>query len=260
MTFDALFVLFALVGACALVQREWLSADAAFMTGLSLVTVAGVIEPDEAVRGFANTVVVAIASLYIIMAGLRQAGLVDRLFVRAVEGTIEQRDWRRTLEQLGLARLFDIASPRNIEASNSDGETSTQPRDRWTGGAILASLVVLPATGTVRFETAAILGATSVVVSGLLSPSAARRAVKWEFVIVIGAILGFSKAFIATGVVDTMRAWVPSMSAHIGSSLPVLLMVASGGLLAALDRRRAAASLLPVLCSAGLVASMGMGL
>lgn len=267
MTLEALFVMLVVLGSCVLVQREWLSADAAFMAGLSLVTVAGILEPGEAVRGFAHSAVFAVASIYVVVAGLKRAGIFDRLFAHAVEGSVDGTRWQRALDALGLARIlgFDTSSHAESHATpdpkdvHRDDATSTSSRELWIGCGILATLVVLPATGTIRFETSAILGAVSVVVSGLLSPEAARRAVNWELVVVIGAVIGLSDAFVATGALEAAHTWVPTLAAELGPSLPLIVVVASMGLLSALDRRRAAASILPVLCSVGLLASMGIG-
>ena len=51
--------------------------DLLFLTGLAIVTVTGVISPEQAVSGFANTAVLMIGALLVVSAALRHTGVLD---------------------------------------------------------------------------------------------------------------------------------------------------------------------------------------
>ncbi len=57
--------------------RRNVSVDLVFMTGLMIVTLCGVISPDEALRGFASPAPLTVAGLLAVAAGLRTTGVLD---------------------------------------------------------------------------------------------------------------------------------------------------------------------------------------
>ena len=61
----------------ALLMRRRTPMEVLFLGGMLLVTVAGIITPEQAVRGFSNSAVIAIASLFVVVAGLRDTGVID---------------------------------------------------------------------------------------------------------------------------------------------------------------------------------------
>jgi di/tricarboxylate transporter len=54
------------------------STDLLFLGGLVAVTLLGVIEPAEALSGFANEAVITVGALFVVAAGLRSTGVLDR--------------------------------------------------------------------------------------------------------------------------------------------------------------------------------------
>ncbi|SMO78677.1 SLC13 family permease [Fodinibius sediminis] len=78
MGFDQLLIfgvlLFAFVG---LAVDLW-SPDAVLLTALAVVTVSGVISLEQAAEGFGNTTLIALGSLYVVAAALRESGALDR--------------------------------------------------------------------------------------------------------------------------------------------------------------------------------------
>ncbi len=54
------------------------SPDAVLLTALAIITVGGVINLEQAFQGFGNTTLLALGSLYIIAASLRESGALDR--------------------------------------------------------------------------------------------------------------------------------------------------------------------------------------
>jgi di/tricarboxylate transporter len=61
----------------ALQLRRRVSADLLFLGGLVVVTLLGVIPPEDAVAGFANPAVLMIGSLFVVAAALRATGVLD---------------------------------------------------------------------------------------------------------------------------------------------------------------------------------------
>lgn len=67
-------LLFALIG---LAIDLW-SPDAILLTALAILTVSGVISLELAFQGFANTTIIALGSLYVVSAAMRESGALDR--------------------------------------------------------------------------------------------------------------------------------------------------------------------------------------
>lgn len=77
MSFDLLLTVGVLVGALALLMTDALSADAVLLGGLVVVVLGGVIDLDRALQGFGNSTLLALGSLYVVAAGLRETGALD---------------------------------------------------------------------------------------------------------------------------------------------------------------------------------------
>ncbi|MCC7413866.1 MAG: SLC13 family permease [Gammaproteobacteria bacterium] len=63
----------------ALLTRTRLATDVVLMAGLTLLILAGIVGPDEALGGFANSSVATVAVLYVVVAGLVDTGAVQAL-------------------------------------------------------------------------------------------------------------------------------------------------------------------------------------
>ena len=76
--------------------RRGVPTDLLFLTALLVVTLTGVISPQEALAGFANPAPIAIAGLLIVAAGLRSSGALDLLGTRLLgkARTEQQALWR----------------------------------------------------------------------------------------------------------------------------------------------------------------------
>lgn len=77
MSFDVVLTIGVLVGALALLMSDVLSADAVLLGGLVIVVLGGVIDLERALQGFGNSTLLALGSLYVIAAGLRETGALD---------------------------------------------------------------------------------------------------------------------------------------------------------------------------------------
>ncbi|MDX1640397.1 MAG: SLC13 family permease [Balneolaceae bacterium] len=55
------------------------SPDAILLTALAILTISGVISLEQAFQGFANTTLIALGSLYVVSAAMRESGALDRV-------------------------------------------------------------------------------------------------------------------------------------------------------------------------------------
>lgn len=78
MGFDQLLILVVLFFAFIGLAIDLWSPDAVLLTALAIVTVSGAISLDQAVEGFGNTTLIALGSLYVVAAALRESGALDR--------------------------------------------------------------------------------------------------------------------------------------------------------------------------------------
>ena len=77
MSFDLLLTLGVLAAVFAALMTDTLSADGVFVGGLMVVVLGGVIDLERALQGFGNSTLLALGSLYVVAAGLRETGALD---------------------------------------------------------------------------------------------------------------------------------------------------------------------------------------
>lgn len=78
MGFDQLLIFIILILVFLALAVDLWSPDAVLLTGLAVVTVSGVISLEQAFLGFGNTTLVALGSLYVVGAALRESGALDK--------------------------------------------------------------------------------------------------------------------------------------------------------------------------------------
>ncbi len=78
MNFDLLLTLGVLVAIFGALMFDVLSADGVLLGGLMIVVLGGVIDLERALKGFSNSTLLALGSLYVVAAGLRETGALDR--------------------------------------------------------------------------------------------------------------------------------------------------------------------------------------
>ena len=88
---------------------------------------------------------------------------------------------------------------------------------------ILAGMVVLLATGAVPPAIAGVLAAVAIVLSGVLTPTQAYRAVSWTTVVLVAGMIPLSTAFTTTGTADLVAQGLLGL---IGDSSPALALLA----------------------------------
>src|SRR5690554_1154531 len=77
MEWQAVLTLITLAGVLGTLAFSRVSADLVLMGALTLLLLAGILEPAEALAGFANPGVITIATLYVVAAGLKETGAVQ---------------------------------------------------------------------------------------------------------------------------------------------------------------------------------------
>jgi len=217
MTIEIIFILTVLLATAGIIGQRWLSVDVALMGALGAVTVAGVLEPREAVAGFASTAIVAIGSLYILAAAAGRVGFFDETL-----------------------RPWGVPAAGTAERANPD------PRHVAAFSLVAGGLVILPLAGLLPFATTALFAAVAVVVSGVLSPAEARRAVDWKIVIAVGAVLGLARAVAATGAAGAVGTWMLAFGPAIQLLTAASIAALFASLCASRPPRRLVASGVPL--------------
>ena len=91
-----LFMLFALM-------KEYLRPGLILFTAVILLLVAGIISPEEAIKGFSNKGMITVALLYLVSEGVRKSGILERIVFRMLPKN------RATITTAGL-RFYPIVS------------------------------------------------------------------------------------------------------------------------------------------------------
>jgi len=78
MTPDILLTYAVIVAALVAMAREWLPADLVLLSAMGVLIAGGVVELEEALVGFAEPTLLALGSLFVMAAGLRQTGVLRR--------------------------------------------------------------------------------------------------------------------------------------------------------------------------------------
>ncbi|SDL68067.1 Di-and tricarboxylate transporter [Modicisalibacter muralis] len=76
MELPALLTLAVIVAVLATLAMTRIAADVILMTALTFLVISGILTPQEALAGFANTGVMTIATLYVVAAGLKETGAI----------------------------------------------------------------------------------------------------------------------------------------------------------------------------------------
>jgi di/tricarboxylate transporter len=131
-----------------------------------------------------------------------------------------------------------------------------QPRKTAIALAILVGVVVSASFGLVAVEVAAFTGALLMVLTGVLTPTAAVRALDWNVLFVLAGSIGLGAIVVSSGLAE----WISdSTYALVGGqpSLVVAVFVVASALLTNLVTKAAAAAILtPV--GIGVAADMGL--
>ncbi len=84
MTFDAGYTLAVILGMMAALASNRVGADLIMLGALALVLVAGIVTPSQAFAGFANEGLLTVGFLFVVVAGMRNSGVVSMLTTRVL--------------------------------------------------------------------------------------------------------------------------------------------------------------------------------
>ena len=79
MTFGIIYVAIILVLMLVALMREALRPGLILFTAVVLLLCAGIINPEEALKGFSNKGMITVALLYLVSEGVRKSGLLERI-------------------------------------------------------------------------------------------------------------------------------------------------------------------------------------
>ncbi|WP_329000309.1 SLC13 family permease [Kribbella sp. NBC_00709] len=122
--------------------------------------------------------------------------------------------------------------------------------------AILAAMVVLLATGAVPPAMAGLLAATAMVLTKVVGPQQAYRAISWQIVVLIGALIPLSGAIQSSGGADRIADLIIDA---VGSGRPYLLLLALFLLTAALGQMVSNTATVLIVAPIAVAAAEGTG-
>lgn len=125
-----------------------LSPDAVMMAALTVLAVTGILTPGEALAGFANPGLMTVAALFVVAAGVRNAGGVD-----VIVGTVlgEPKHYRRALARM----MLPVAATSSVLNNTPVVATMIPAVSRWS-----ARIGVSPSKLMIPLSYASILGGT----------------------------------------------------------------------------------------------------
>lgn len=108
MGFEQLLIFFVLLGAFVGLVIDLWSPDGILLTALAILTISGVLSLEQAFQGFANTTLIALASLYVVSAAMRESGALDRVsaFILGEETRSIQRILLRLCPSVSVYSAF----------------------------------------------------------------------------------------------------------------------------------------------------------
>ncbi|MER7251449.1 SLC13 family permease [Kribbella sp. NPDC000426] len=122
--------------------------------------------------------------------------------------------------------------------------------------AILGAMVVLLATGAVPPAMAGLLAATAMVLTRVVGPSQAYRAISWQIVILIGSLIPLSGAIQASGGADRIADLIIDA---VGPGRPYLLLLALFVVTAALGQMVSNTATVLIVAPIAVAAAEGTG-
>ncbi|MGE0296375.1 MAG: SLC13 family permease [Pseudonocardia sp.] len=131
-----------------------------------------------------------------------------------------------------------------------------QPGMTWTALGVMAAVVVAASFGLAEVELVAFAGAVLMVLSGVLTPRAALRALDWNVLFILAGSVGLGAVVVESGLADVLARSIQQVSA---GSMPVVVVVfaVTTTIMTNLVTNAAAASILtPV--ALGIAARLGL--
>ncbi len=164
MDWQAWLTIATIIGIAIALVRDLARPDVIFLGALGVLLIAGIITPSEAFAGFSNGAVIALASLFVVAAGIEESGLLRRI------------EWRllRKVHNLPLALLRMMIPTALVSAFMNNTPVVAmwmQPVQRWAyRSKISPSKMLIPLSyASIAGGMVTLMGSsTNVVVAGLV--------------------------------------------------------------------------------------------
>ncbi len=164
-TFEIALVLGLLVAAMACFTFEWLAIDVVTLLVLVVLVLAGILTPDEAFAGFANEIIIVLASVFVLSAALVKTGVMGWLAqaILKIAGRSESRI---------LVTLCSLSAALSAVVSNTNSTAVLVPSatELAKKAGFGASRLLMPlAFASILGGTCTLIGtSTNLAASGLL--------------------------------------------------------------------------------------------
>lgn len=156
---------------------------------------------------------------------------------------------RRTAMRPGATCYLSAADPDVLRGYDSialwqdAASRAPQPRKTWIALTILAAVVITATFGLVPVEFGSVGGALLMVLTGVLTPRSAGRALDWNILFVLAGSVGLGAIVLSSGLADLLASGIRYVAA--GSAILVIIVFAlTTTLLTNLVTNAAAASIL----------------
>ncbi len=182
------------VGVCGVTTLALtrLPADIVLLGGVTLLLVAGVLTPDEALGGLANAGMVTVGVLYVVVAGLRETGAIAWV-VHAVLGRPRSLGHAQVRMMLPVAGLSAFLNNTPVVAMFIPAVVDWARRNRLS----LSRLMIPLSYASIAGGTCTLIGtSTNLVVNGLLVEETGGEGLglftlAWVGLPVVAVVLGF---------------------------------------------------------------------
>jgi di/tricarboxylate transporter len=125
--------------------------------------------------------------------------------------------WDRLADRAAAPELVAVDDPEQLRQAVPFG------RGAKRAVSIMAAMVVLLASGALPPVVVGLLAAGAVVLTGVLKPAEAYRAVSWTTIVLIAGMMPLATAFTTTGAADLIARWLLGVGA---ASSPYLALAA----------------------------------
>ncbi|HQR78914.1 MAG TPA: SLC13 family permease [Actinomycetota bacterium] len=156
---------------------------------------------------------------------------------------------RETNAKAGDTIYLTCTSPQALQEHSDIGlwqdatGKAPQPGRTWRAMIILVAVIVAASFGLLAVEVIAFTGALLMVVTGVLTPRAAVRALDWNVLFILAGSVGLGAIVVESGIAERISSGITTMSAGSLTALIITLAV-STAILTNITTNAAAASIL----------------
>lgn len=203
--------------------------------------------------------------LYAVTVGAGEHGTLGDLEEEDVLDVVAAQSDRPLARTEAVPGMTCFVTTSDVDALESHGDLAMwqdaagrvpQPRKTGIAIAILVAVIISASFGLTPVELAAFSGAVLIVLTGVLTPRSAARALDWNVLFVLAGSVGLGAVVVSSGLAEVLSDAITYLSAG-NSVLVVVVFAVTTALLTNLVTNAAAASILtPV--AIGIAASTGL--